>query len=47
MEEFLKSEPVNWLAECQKDTLRNAGSADKQEKYYMDALQSHNLDEEA
>ena len=45
MEEFLKSEPVNWLAEYQKDALRNAGSADKQEKYYMDALQSHNLDE--
>jgi len=45
MEEFLKSEPVNWLAEYQKDELRNAGSADKQEKYYMDALQSNYMNE--
>jgi len=45
MEEFLKSEPVNWLAEYQKDELRNAGSPGKQEKYYMDALQTHNLNE--
>jgi hypothetical protein len=45
LEDFLKSEPVNWLADYQKEELRNAGSADKQEKYYMDALQSHSLNE--
>ena len=45
LEEFLKSEPVNWLAEFQKDELRNAPSSEKQEKYYMAALESHYLDE--
>jgi hypothetical protein len=45
LEGFLKSEPVNWLADYQKDELRNASSSERQEKYYMDALQNHYLDE--
>jgi hypothetical protein len=45
LEEFLKSEPVNWLTEYQKEELRKASSSEKQERYYMDALQSHYLDE--
>jgi hypothetical protein len=42
LEEFLRSEPVNWLAEYQKDELRKMNSSERQqERYYMDALQSN------
>ena len=45
LEEFLRSEPVKWLAEYQKDELRKMNSAEQQERYYMDALHSNYMNE--